>query len=113
MRRIKPALGKATSRFPMLVVEGEAWSGDRMTFRVPTLGQVVPGTVDVADDHIRAGILLEKNNSGPRFAAAAPRRRVKNDRRLGPREVEQGSARYGLAGRIVGPVLVRVNLRKL
>ena len=26
LRRIKPALGKASSSFPMLVVEEEAWS---------------------------------------------------------------------------------------
>jgi hypothetical protein len=37
LRRIKPALGKAYSSFPMLVVEEEAWSRDRMTFRVRAL----------------------------------------------------------------------------
>jgi len=35
----------------------------------------------------RGGILLEKKLAA-RFAGAAPRRRVKNVRRLGPREVE-------------------------
>src|SRR4030095_14515028 len=37
----------------MLVVEEEAWSVDRMTFRVRALGQVAAGSVDVADDHVQ------------------------------------------------------------
>ena len=58
VRRIKPALSKASSSFPMLVVEEEAWSGDRMTFRVRALGQVAAGTVDVADDHVQLEVTL-------------------------------------------------------
>jgi hypothetical protein len=42
LRRIKPALSKASSSFPMLVVEEEAWSADRMTFRVRALGKWLP-----------------------------------------------------------------------
>src|SRR4030095_13198561 len=108
LRRIKPALTKASSSFPMLVVEEEAWSGDRMTFRVRALGQVAAGTVDVADDHVqlevtlpwllhkfaqvvqqtiagRGRILLEKKEHPRPPAAAAPPRRVKNVRCLGIR----------------------------
>jgi hypothetical protein len=51
-------LGKASSSFPMLVVEEEAWSGDRMTFRVRALGQVAAGTADVADDHVQLEVTL-------------------------------------------------------
>jgi hypothetical protein len=40
LRRIKPALGKASSSFPVLTVEEETWSGDSMTFRVRALGQI-------------------------------------------------------------------------
>ena len=58
LRRIKPALGKASSSFPMLVVEEEAWSGDRMTFRVRALGQLAAGSVDVADDHVQLEVTL-------------------------------------------------------
>ena len=58
LRRIKPALGKAYSSFPMLVVEEEAWSGDRMTFRVRALGQLAAGSVDVADDHVQLEVTL-------------------------------------------------------
>jgi hypothetical protein len=57
LRRIKPALGKASSSFPMLVVE-EAWSGDRMTFRVRALAQLAAGSVDVADDHVQLEVTL-------------------------------------------------------
>ena len=38
LRRIKPALGKAASSFPVLNVEEETWSGDRMDFRVRRAG---------------------------------------------------------------------------
>ena len=58
LRRIKPALGKASSSFPMLVVEEEAWSGDRMTFRVRALAQLAAGSVDVADDHAQLEVTL-------------------------------------------------------
>jgi Putative polyhydroxyalkanoic acid system protein (PHA_gran_rgn) len=115
LRRIKPALGKASSSFPMLVVE-EAWSGDRMTFRVRALAQLAAGSVDVADDHVqlevtlpwllhkfaqvvqqtiagRGRIHLEKNNSSARLAAAAPPRRVKTSAVSVHARLMQGSAR--------------------
>ena len=58
LRRVKPALSKASSSFPVLTVEEEVWSGDGMTFRVRALGQVAAGTVDVADDHVRLAVTL-------------------------------------------------------
>ena len=58
LRRVKPALGKASSTFPMLVVEEERWSGDRMSFRVRALGQVAAGHVDVAEDHVELEVTL-------------------------------------------------------
>ena len=42
----------------MLAVEEEAWSADRMTFRVRALGQVAVGWVDVADDHVQFEVTL-------------------------------------------------------
>jgi hypothetical protein len=50
----------------MLAVEEEAWSADRLTFRVRALGQVAAGWVDVAAQVVqqtiagRGRILLEK-----------------------------------------------------
>jgi putative polyhydroxyalkanoic acid system protein len=64
LRRVKLALGKASSSFPMLVVEEEIWTGERMGFRVRALGQVAAGHVDVTDDYVQLEVtppwLLQK-----------------------------------------------------
>ena len=51
LRRVKPGLGKASFSFPVLAVEEETWSGDRLGFRVRALGQVAAGNVEVTEDH--------------------------------------------------------------
>jgi hypothetical protein len=48
LRRVKPALGKASESFPVLRVEQEMWSRDRLDFRVRALGQLAAGNVQVA-----------------------------------------------------------------
>lgn len=53
LHRIKPALGKASQNFPVLKVEEEVWSNERMDFRVRALGQVAAGNVQVAEDNVR------------------------------------------------------------
>ncbi len=58
LRRIKPALGKASSSFPVLTIEEETWSGDRMSFRVRSLGQVAAGTVEVGNHNVRLELTL-------------------------------------------------------
>jgi hypothetical protein len=58
LRRITPALASVSSRFPVLTVEEEIWSGDSMTFRVRALGQSASGSVHVADDHVRLAVSL-------------------------------------------------------
>ena len=58
LRRIKPALGKASSSFPALAVEEEIWSGDSMTFRVRALGQIAAGKVAVGDQSVRLEVTL-------------------------------------------------------
>ena len=58
LRRVKPALGKASSSFPVLSVEDEIWTGDRMTFRVRALGQVAAGNVLVTEDHVQLEVTL-------------------------------------------------------
>lgn len=58
LRRVKPALSKASSSFPMLAVEEETWTGDSLAFRVRALGQVAAGHVDVADDHVQLEVTL-------------------------------------------------------
>jgi len=58
LRRIRPALGKASQSFPVLSVEQESWSGDRMDFRVRALGQIAAGSVQVAEDTVRLEVTL-------------------------------------------------------
>jgi hypothetical protein len=58
LRRIKPALGKASESFPVLKVEQEIWSGERLDFRVRAIGQVAAGNVQVADDNVRLEVTL-------------------------------------------------------
>ena len=58
LRRVKPALGKASQSFPALKVEEEVWSGDRLDFKVRALGQVAAGNVQVGDAHVRLEVTL-------------------------------------------------------
>jgi len=58
MRRIKPALTTAAQRFPVLKVEHEVWSQDRLDFRVRALGQAASGTVEVGEDRVRLEVTL-------------------------------------------------------
>lgn len=58
LRRLKPGLSGAAASFPVLKVDEETWSGDRLSFRVRALGQAVAGTVDVADDYVRLEVTL-------------------------------------------------------
>jgi putative polyhydroxyalkanoic acid system protein len=58
LRRIKPALSKASASFPVFSVEEEVWSGDRMDFRVRALGQAAAGNVQVGEDSVRLEVTL-------------------------------------------------------
>ena len=58
LRRLQPALGKVSSKFPVLKVEEEVWSGDRLDFRVRAIGQVAAGNVQVGGDHVRLEVTL-------------------------------------------------------
>ena len=53
LRRVRPALSKASESFPVLQVEEEVWSGERMDFRVRALGQMAAGNVQVGEDNVR------------------------------------------------------------
>jgi hypothetical protein len=58
MRRVRPALAKASTSFPVLQVEEETWSGTRMNFRVRALGQAASGTVQVENSSVRLEVTL-------------------------------------------------------
>lgn len=57
-RRIQPALGMVSRNFPVIAVEEEVWSGDRLSFRVRALNQVATGTVTVEDTYVRLEAVL-------------------------------------------------------
>ena len=58
LRRIKPGLSKASESFPVLKVEEEVWSGDRLDFRVRAIGQVAGGNVQIGEDTVRLEVTL-------------------------------------------------------
>ena len=60
LRRIRPALSKASQSFPVLKVEEEIWTGDRLDFRVRAIGQSAAGNVQVGDDVVRLEVSLPR-----------------------------------------------------
>ena len=59
IRRIKTAIEDARSRYAaQFKIAEENWVDNRLTFRIAALGQPVTGTIDVADDNVRAEVLL-------------------------------------------------------
>ena len=58
VRRLRPALSKAAASLPILNVEQEVWEGDRMSFRVRSLGQSIAGSVEVVERSVRLEIRL-------------------------------------------------------
>jgi hypothetical protein len=58
-RRIKSGLGDVRTRYTaQLKVPEESWEGDRLRFRAAVLGQSVTGTIEIADDSVRAEVTL-------------------------------------------------------
>src|ERR1700682_1285834 len=80
LRRLKSGMTRVLASIPILSFDEQAWSGDRMNFRVRALGQVASGTVDVAEDSVRLEItlplLLQK------FAQIVQTRMMEGTRRL-------------------------------
>jgi putative polyhydroxyalkanoate system protein len=59
VRRLKGGIGKASSQYGNMVqVHEEIWSGDRLSFRVEALRQIVSGTVDVREENVRIEVML-------------------------------------------------------
>ena len=75
LRRIKPGLSKASESFPVLKVEEEVWSGDRLDFRVRAIGQVAAGNVQVGDDTVRLEVTLPRDVAQVWTGGASHRRR--------------------------------------
>src|SRR5450631_1545718 len=59
LRRIKDGLARAKTEFArLLTLEEEAWTGDRLSFRVSALGQRVAGFIDVYEGAVRLEVTL-------------------------------------------------------
>lgn len=58
LRRLQGGLTRAAAQFPVLQVDEEQWSGERMTFRVRALGQAASGFIDVGEDNVRLEVTL-------------------------------------------------------
>jgi hypothetical protein len=72
LRRIKDGIGRAKTEFAwILSLEEEAWTDDRLSFRVAALGQRVSGFIDVYETGVRLEVTLPWLLA--RFAQAAQR----------------------------------------
>lgn len=59
VRRLKSGLSKAQGNYGHLfTVLDETWTGDHLQFGISALGQVVSGTIDVAEDHVNLQLFL-------------------------------------------------------
>jgi hypothetical protein len=58
-RRIKAGLGRAEAEFARLIAfEHQQWDGDRLSFRVSTLGSRASGFLDVYEGAVRLEVTL-------------------------------------------------------
>ena len=53
LRRLKGGMERTIVHIPVMKVDEQAWSGDRMSFRASALGQVASGTLDVGESDVR------------------------------------------------------------
>ena len=58
MRRLKPALAKASEMFPVLKVDEEIWADNRLHFKVRALGQAASGMIVVEEKSVRCQVML-------------------------------------------------------
>lgn len=58
IRRLKSGLGSASANLPVLKIDEEIWTDNRLAFRFTALGQTAEGTADVEDDSVRIEVVL-------------------------------------------------------
>lgn len=58
LRRLKGGMERVIAHVPVMKVDEQSWSGDRMTFRASALGQVAAGTLDVDESDVRLELSL-------------------------------------------------------
>ncbi|MBN9290882.1 MAG: polyhydroxyalkanoic acid system family protein [Hyphomicrobium denitrificans] len=58
IRRLKSGLGSASASLPVLKIDEETWTDNRLAFRFTARGQTAEGTADVEDDSVRIEVVL-------------------------------------------------------
>ena len=58
VRRLRPALGRTVQMFPVLKLEHEQWTDERMDFRLAAFGQFVTGNMLIGDKDVRIEVTL-------------------------------------------------------
>jgi hypothetical protein len=58
IRRMKSGFASASSNIPILQVEEQTWSDNRLAFKIAALGQSASGTADVDDTNVHIEIML-------------------------------------------------------
>lgn len=58
IRRMKSGFASVSSSLPILQVEEQTWTDDRLTFKIAALGQSASGTADVGDTNVHIEIML-------------------------------------------------------
>lgn len=58
IRRLKSGLESASANLPVLKIDEETWTDNRLAFRFTALGQTAEGTADVEDDSVRIEVVL-------------------------------------------------------
>ena len=58
LRRLKAGMERVIAHVPVMKVDEQTWSGDRMTFHARALGQVAAGTIDVGENDVRLELTL-------------------------------------------------------
>ena len=58
LRRLKAGMERVIAHVPVMKVDEQTWSRDRMTFHARALGQVAAGTIDVGENDVRLELTL-------------------------------------------------------
>jgi len=60
-RRLRKGFADLPANFtPLFRMNGQRWSGDRFEFSLGAFTQLIRGTIDVADDHVRVELMLPR-----------------------------------------------------
>jgi hypothetical protein len=61
VRRLRKGFAELPANFtPLFRINDQRWSGDRFEFSLTALAQLISGTIDVAEDHVRVELILPR-----------------------------------------------------